>query len=174
MIKRFIPFARATSLYEVDMAFYRKLGIKYLLSDLDNTLVPYHESLPSEECLAWKKALDEEGIALIILSNNTGKRVSKFASALGCEAAYLMRKPFSGPLKRYLKARGIAPEEALLVGDQITTDVIAANGAGVRCLLLDPIHPREPIWTKCNRLFDRPRRKKIDRDHLSKHWKELL
>ncbi len=174
MIKRFIPFARAKSFYEIDVSFFKSLGITTILTDLDNTLAPYDVALPEERAFELKKRLDEAGIRLLIASNNTGTRVHRFAEALGVEAACMLRKPFSGPLKKFLKNNNLKPVEVLLIGDQIVTDVTAGNGAGIRTVLTDPLRKKEPIWTTFNRMFDTPLRKKVDKKGYSKSWKEIL
>lgn len=174
MRKRNIPFALSSTLFEIGADFYLGHGVKVLLMDLDNTLDPYTVSEPREATLEWKKRMAEAGLRIVILSNNSGKRVSKYAGLLGVECRCFMRKPFSGPLKRFLKEENLSVDEVMLVGDQIQTDVKAANGAGVRCILLDPIDPHEPPWTKFNRIFDKPKRKKIKRLHLAPYWKEVL
>lgn len=173
MRKKRIPFALASSLYEVPFSFYKRQGIKVLLLDLDNTLVPYTSSLPDERALLWRQRAKEEGLEVYILSNNTGKRVSDFAEKMDVKYASLMRKPFSGPLKRFLANHGYAPSACMMIGDQIMTDVTACNGANVRCILTEPLDSHEPPWTKFNRLFDKPKRKKIKRLGLAKSWEEI-
>ena len=64
--------------------------------------------------------------------------------------------------------------EILFVGDQIQTDVRAANGAGIRVLLSEPLWPKEPIWTKLNRFFEKMKRKKVNLMLKGKDWKEAL
>lgn len=174
MNKKRIPFAYAKSIYEIDVSFYKKLGVKYILCDLDNTLDPYIVSEPQQEAIDLIKKLSEADITLMIVSNNSGKRVHHYASLLGVEAECFMKKPFSGPLIKMMQRRGIKPEEAIMVGDQIMTDVTASNGAGVRCVLTEPLCDKEPPWTKWNRLFDRPKRKKMADEGLLKDWRTLL
>ena len=174
MRKKTVPFALAESIYEVPKSFYLEHGIRFLLLDLDNTLVPYSVSYPDERFLSWAKEMEDAGLSLCICSNNSGKRVSNFALAAGCQYASYMRKPFSGPMKKLLKKKGWPQEETLLIGDQIMTDVKAGNGAGVRCLLTEPLDSQEPPWTKFNRIFDRPKRKKIKEKGYAKPWKEIL
>ena len=173
MRKRVIPFCRANSVFEIPASFYRKLGVKVLLMDLDNTLDPYTVSEPSDRALAWAKQMKEEGFSIYILSNNSGKRVGHYASLLGVNARYFMKKPFSGPLKRFLEEMNLPKEEVILIGDQIQTDVKAGNGAGIRVILTEPLYEVEPPWTKFNRLFDKPKRKKIVNKHLSPLWQEV-
>lgn len=173
MTKRCIPFALAQDIFEIDPSFYKALGVTAILVDLDNTLDPYSVDEPTERPIAWKKRLEEAGLRIVILSNNSGKRVTRYAKALGVECRCFMKKPFSGPLKRFLAEEHLSPKEAILVGDQIQTDVKAANGAGVRVILTEPLDPKEPPWTKFNRIFDRPKRKKIYEKHLAPNWKEI-
>ena len=174
MRKRNIPFALGNNLYEIPSDFYRAHGVKVLLLDLDNTLDPYTVAEPSDSTLKWKEEMEVEGFRIVILSNNSGKRVQHYAGLLGVECRCFMKKPFSGPLKRFLKEENLSPNEVMLIGDQIQTDVLAANGAGVRCVLLEPIDPHEPPWTKFNRIFDKPKRRKIKKLHLAPNWRETI
>ena len=174
MLKKRIPYALANTLYEIPSSFYLAKGIKTIFLDLDNTLAPYHCSLPDDRAKRWAHEAKDNGITVYILSNNTGKRVGLFAKELGIECASLMRKPFSGPLKRFLRTKELDPNECIMVGDQIMTDVTACNGAHVRCILTEPLDGNEPPWTRFNRLFDRPKRKKIKKLGLAKPWEELL
>ncbi|MCF0112489.1 MAG: YqeG family HAD IIIA-type phosphatase [Bacilli bacterium] len=173
MNKRNIPFAYAEKLFDVDVDFFVTHNVKVILSDFDNTLVPYGSTTPSEECLSYLARLNEKGIKVIIASNGLGKRVLPVAAAMGLEAVHLLRKPFAGPMKRLIKERGWNKDELMLVGDQIQTDVLAANGAGIRCLLVEPLAKHEPPWTKFNRIFDRPKRKKLKKKGLLPPWNEV-
>lgn len=174
MLKKRIPYALAASLYEIPFSFYKAKGIKTIFLDLDNTLAPYLWPSPDERAKNWCEEAKSNGLDVYILSNNTGRRVSLFAKELGVGFASMMRKPFSGPLKRFLSSKNLKPAECMMVGDQIMTDVTACNGAGVRCVLTEPLDPHEPPWTKFNRLFDRPKRKKIRKEGLSRPWEEIL
>ena len=174
MLKKRIPYALAASLYEIPFSFYKAKGVKTIFLDLDNTVAPYTCPLPEERAIKWCEEAKQNGLTVYILSNNTGARVSRFAKDLGIEFASMMRKPFSGPLKRFLRTKELDPNECIMVGDQIMTDVTACNGAGVRCILTEPLDPHEPPWTKFNRLFDRPKRKKIKKKGLAKPWEEIL
>ena len=174
MRRRNIPFALAQNIFVIDADFYAKHGVTTLLVDLDNTLDPYVVKDPSPETIVWKKRMDEAHIRVVILSNNSGTRVHRYAEGLGVECRCFMKKPFSGPLKKFLEEEKLPKESVLLVGDQIMTDVKAGNGAGVRVILTEPLYTKkEPPWTRFNRLFDRPIRKKIKAKGLAKDFKEV-
>jgi HAD superfamily phosphatase (TIGR01668 family) len=174
MNKKLIPFALAKSIYEVEPAFYAKLGTKAVLCDLDNTLDAYDILEPGEQAFALKKELDNLGIALYIASNNSSKRVRHYAQILGVRCASGLLKPFSFRLKKFLKREHLNPEDVLMVGDQIMTDVKSANGAHVRVLLVERLTPRDHWLSWLNRHLEKPIREKIESKRLAPNWRETL
>ena len=173
MWKRFIPFAHAQSIFEIDVSFFKKLGVKFLLLDLDNTLDSYKTALPSKRVVELKEDLLMEGIEMIITSNNTGKRVTKYSRALGIRYMSQVGKPFSRKLLKKLKVLKIDKDETMLIGDQIVTDISCANGAGIKSLLTEKLVEEDQPTTRFNRLFDNPLRKKLNKKHLLKDWREF-
>lgn len=174
MIKaRYYPTFLAQSLYEIAPEFYQKMGMKNLLLDLDNTLAPYHQKEPDETTKAWAMKLKKAGIHLYIASNNTSARVTHYASLLGVKALSGLLKPFSFRLKHILKQEGFVAAETVLIGDQLMTDIPAANGAKIRSILVEPIdREREPWVTRWNRLFEKKKRQRIMREGKVPSWKE--
>ena len=173
MIKRFIPFAHAESIYLIDLSFYQKLGIKYVFCDLDNTLDSYKQATPLEKAKELKTNLEKLGIELIIVSNNTGKRVQTYSKELGVRHFSSLAKPFSFKLKKIMKRANIKPDTVLMVGDQIVTDISCANGAKIKSVLTEKLVPEDQPTTRFNRLFDNPLRKKLKRKNLLKDWREI-
>ena len=173
MIKRFIPFAHAKSVFDIEVSFYKKLGIKYLFVDLDNTLDSYKTETPSPKVLSLKESLKKCGIEMIVVSNNTGKRVSTYANALGVKFIPHIGKPFASGLNKALKELKIGKDEVLVIGDQTVTDISAANGAKMKNVLTDKIVEEDQPTTRFNRLFDRPIRKSLAKKGLLKDWREF-
>lgn len=115
-------------------------GIKLVLADLDNTLVPYKVTEPPAEIVAWKEALAAEGIALFLLSNSRRPgRARRFAEKLGIPYQGHSGKPKRAGYLRAMDRMGCSPQETVMVGDQIFTDTLGANNAGVVPLLVKPI-----------------------------------
>ena len=115
-------------------------GIRLVLADLDNTLAPYKVPRPAAEVVAWKQALDRAGIRLFLLSNSRKpNRARLFAEALDIPYQGHSGKPRRGGYYRAMERMGVKPEETVMVGDQIFTDVLGANRAGVVPLLVEPI-----------------------------------
>ena len=173
MLKRFIPFAHAKSIFEIDLTFYQKLGIKYVFADLDNTLDSYKQPTPTEKAIKLKSDLERLGIELIIVSNNTGARVQKYSKELGVRHFSSLAKPFSFKLKKIMKRANIKPEDVVMIGDQTVTDISCANGAKVKSILTDKIVKEDQPTTHFNRLFDKPLRKKLRKKNLLRDWREI-
>ncbi len=173
MFKRFIPFAHAQSIYEIDLIFYKKLGIKYVFADLDNTLDSYKQKTPLAEAKELKEGLEKLGIELIIVSNNTGERVKKYSKELGVRHFSSLAKPFAIRIKRIMKKLNIKKEEVIMIGDQIVTDISCANGAKVKSILTEKLVKEDQPTTRFNRLFDNPLRKKLKKKNLLKDWRQI-
>ena len=61
-------------------------------------------------------------------------------------------KPLPGNYKKAMEIMGTTTENTLFVGDQIFTDVMGANIAGIRTILVKPIHPKEEIQIVLKRI----------------------
>ena len=173
MLRKFHPFCHATSIYDIDINFFKKLNIKYLFTDLDNTLDSYRCYDPSQRAKDLVKALKDIGVTTIIISNNTGQRVKTYSERLGVEWTHSMGKPFSRKLKVFIKERNINPEEVIMVGDQMITDIRCANGAKLKSILTDKIVKEDQWTTHINRFFERPYRKHCMKKHKFKEWGEI-
>ena len=173
MRKIHIPYCHAKSVYDVDVAFFKAHNVKYLFLDLDNTLDSYKSKLPTLKAKKLKEDLLKEGIEIYILSNNTGKRVSTYAEALGVKYVNSIGKPFASGIKRLLKKDNISGENVMMVGDQLITDVAAANRAKLRVIYTDKLVEEDQPTTRFNRIFEKPIRKKLFKKHLMREWEDI-
>lgn len=135
-----IPAYRFGSIYEIDPARLQTRGIRLLLADLDNTLVPYRVKVPDARLVAWRDELAAHGVALFLLSNSRKPgRAQRFAEALGIPYEGHAGKPRVGGFRRAMARMGVEPEETAIVGDQIFTDTWGGGNARILTLLVDPI-----------------------------------
>ena len=149
-----------------DMAtaeFLKGEGVKGIILDIDNTLEPYENALPGEHVIAWLNSLSENGIRAAIVSNNGKERVTLFNEKLGLPAYYKAKKPFKKNLLRAMSDMATAPEETILMGDQVFTDVWAAHNTGIRAILVPPINDKRDLLTRFKRLLEKPVLKKYNK-----------
>ena len=135
-----IPRGVYPSVTDISPKALEEKGIKLVLADLDNTLAPYKVTQPPGPVVAWKQALEARGIRLFLLSNSRRPgRARRFAEQLGVPYQGHSGKPKKAGYLRAMERMGVRPEETVMVGDQIFTDTLGANNAGVTPLLVQPI-----------------------------------
>lgn len=135
-----IPRGVYPSVTHIDPKALAQKGIRLVLADLDNTLVPYKVTQPPAEVVAWKEELEANGVELFLLSNSRKPgRAQKFAQQLGIPCQGHSGKPKKAGYLKAMERMGAQPEQTVMVGDQIFTDTLGANNAGVIPLLVEPI-----------------------------------
>lgn len=135
---------------EIDVEWLKNNNIKYILSDLDGTLAAWNEN-GDESLKKWINELKQNGVELIIVSNNNSKRVDSFAkmySLIGCSNC---KKPLSGKISSQEFFKKIKKDEALFLGDQLFTDIWCGKRLGVRTAIVKPLGDYEPKRTRCKR-----------------------
>ncbi len=127
-------------IYELSGAALARRGFKLLLADLDNTLAPYGAPLPDDRLKAWRDELSAHGVTLFILSNNRHEsRPRVFAEALDVPYIGHAGKPKTPSFVKAMERMGVTREQTAIVGDQVFTDVLGGNLAGVSAILVEPI-----------------------------------
>ena len=140
MALSFIPQGFYPHITALDPKKLKEKGITLVMADLDNTLVGYGIHSPSPDIIAWNKALNAEGIDLFILSNSRRPgRVQQFAEELGVPFQGWSGKPRRGGFVKALAHMNRTPQETVMVGDQIFTDILGANRSGIVPILVSPI-----------------------------------
>ena len=130
-------------------------GIRLLMMDFDNTIVPYSTDIPSEQMCRWMEDMKASGIQLCIVSNSHKQRVPEFCRQNGLDCITHARKPFSKGIRQCLDRYGIAPSQAALVGDQIYTDTLGSNALGVTSILVKAIDNHN-FWLKARNVLELP------------------
>lgn len=135
-----LPWKNIGSIYDLSGERLRVMGITFLMADLDNTLCPYGVGVPDEALRQWKEDLEAHGVTLFLLSNSRKpKRPARFAQALGIAYLGHAGKPKAAGFRRAMEEHHVTPGECAMVGDQVFTDILGANRAGVRSILVKPI-----------------------------------
>lgn len=151
----FLPEMVTDRVTDISPHFLRQKGIRLLMMDFDNTLVPYTTNTPTPAVEAWLKAMLQDGFAVCVVSNSRKSRVRVFCQQNGITCFTHARKPFSRGIQQCLAHYGLRPEECALVGDQIYTDTLGANCAGVRSILVKAIDNHN-IWLKLRHVAEKP------------------
>ncbi len=151
----FLPRQIYPSLMAVSPELLLQEGVRLLMLDFDNTIVPYTSNVPTPEMQVWLTQAALSPLQLCVVSNSRHGRVVRFCEKQGLACITRAQKPFSRGIRRCLAQYGVEPGEAALVGDQIFTDVLGANCAGVRSLLV-PAIDNHNIWLKLRHVAELP------------------
>ena len=125
--------------------FLKEKHIKALILDLDNTLTTHNNPVVPQSSMEWVNKMKSAGIELIIVSNNHEPRVTPFAQQIDVDFVCDGHKPLTFGYTKAISRLGLEKKYVASVGDQIFTDVCGANLAGIRTILVKPIHPKEEI-----------------------------
>ena len=152
----FLPKQMTEKLTDITPDFLRENGIKLLMLDFDNTIVPYTTTVPTEQVEKWLMQMNcLDDIRLCIVSNSHNDRVPKFCRERDIAVITHAKKPFPKGINECLEKYGIPAKEAALVGDQIYTDTLGANGAGVMSILVKAIDNHN-FWLKARHVLELP------------------
>jgi len=147
-ITKFSPVPRYAfrGLTDVSPELLGRLGVRFLMLDLDNTVAAYSEGSPSDGVARWVARAKGCGISLLIVSNSRRKeRVETFGKALGVGFVTGARKPSPKGVLMAMGSAGFPASESALIGDQAFTDALAANRAGVLSVLVRPRRFTNPL-----------------------------
>ncbi len=114
-------------------------GVTAIITDLDNTLVPWRHYEISPGVVEWLAHLEVEGIKICIASNTIHtERLKQLADTMRIPFVDRVRKPGTGGFWRSMKMMESRRENTAVFGDQIFTDVLAGNRLGLTTILLRP------------------------------------
>ena len=150
-----LPRIQAESLTELSPGYLKSRGIRLLMLDFDNTIVPYTSNEPTKDMARWLQTMLESDVQLCVVSNSKKPRVPVLCTAWGVPCVTHARKPFSKGIRQCLRRYGCKPSEAALAGDQIFTDTLGANAAGLTSILVRPLHLHN-IWLRLRHWLEKP------------------
>jgi uncharacterized protein len=134
------PVAIFTDIIQIRPEFLANLGIKGIIFDLDNTIVPPHTNQLQNRVAKWLEAIQRAGVPYAVVSNNHDAHYLQ-------QAERLLNVPVLGPARKpsrkmilqavdWLK---LSAHEVVVIGDRPLTDLWAGQRAGCPTILVDPL-----------------------------------
>jgi len=170
----FKPYIMLDKITDIDIDSLNKIGITTIMTDLDNTLLPWNSNEYDLSLRKWLNQMAQNNIKVMIVSNNSYERVEKAVSELPVGIVARAVKPLPFVIMNHIKEEHIDPDNVLFVGDQIMTDVLAGNMAQLKTVLVKPIVDTDAKKTRVNRFFERPILKIMQKRDKNLHWKDSL
>lgn len=154
-LRPFAPAHAADSLEQVDLQKLWDRGKRLILLDVDNTLVEWKGENFSPTIIEWLEKAKSMGFQLCILSNTRRvERLMRITKLLGIETVRGRFKPSRAMYRLALIKFQRKPEEAIMIGDQMMTDILGANRAGVDAIWVRKMANKEFGPTRINRFIE--------------------
>ena len=150
-----LPNIILPSLTDLTPQMLQERGIRFLMMDFDNTIVPYTSDTPTEEMRSWLEMMKNSDISICIVSNSRRPRVVEFCRKYGLSCITHAKKPFQKGILETKRKYDLKSSNAALVGDQIFTDVLGANVGGMTSILVKAIDNHN-IWLKLRHIAELP------------------
>ena len=150
-----LPKFLTEKLTDITPVLLKSENIRLLMLDFDNTIVPYTTDEPTQQMESWLKSMLATDIQICVVSNSKRDRVKIFCQKYGIPCITHAKKPFSKGIRECLEQYGVPEAEAALVGDQIFTDTLGANCAGIRSILVKAIDNHN-FWLKARHVLEKP------------------
>lgn len=148
-LRTFSPATAYDRVEEVDLAALRDAGKTLVLLDIDNTLLPWRGDEFPQAVRDWLEEGKRLGLKFCILSNTRHPdRLERLSKAIDVPYIRAKFKPSRQMYFMALEKYGATPNEAVMVGDQLLTDVLGANRSGIDAFWIKPIGKREFVGTR--------------------------
>lgn len=148
------PWMRAESALAISFDKLGADGVRAALFDLENTLIPSGGPFNDEgrEIVARARAA---GLHVGVVSNASASWVGAELTNEGIPFVAPAGKPGRDAFERGCALLGVAPHETVFVGDQMITDVLGSQRAGLRAILVPPRYGTENRSARFQRVVAR-------------------
>lgn len=153
--KKLTPDLMTESLSDISLDFLGKKGIRGLIINLDNTLVPWGGFEFPPGVKAWIQEAQERGFKIFLVSNALEERVNHFRESLDIPGISQAQKPRRGAFRLALAQMGLEKNQVAVIGDQLFTDVWGGNRLGLFTILVSPVNEKELFFTRVVRRLER-------------------
>ena len=155
MLKLLVPRLAVNTIHDIEFSKLRQAGIRGIVLDLDNTIIPWNSAEICPKIVFLIKNLTDQGFKVCLLSNNGNNRVGKIANICGTPYVARALKPSQTGFRQAIATMGLTPAEVAVVGDQLFTDVLGGNRLGLYTIWVQPLTKKEFIGTKLTRQLEK-------------------
>lgn len=145
-MKYFKPDYQFDHFTDVSLDILKKNNIRAIFSDLDSTLTAHNE-LGDEQFTKWHEKLENNGVKLIVVSNNSQGRVDRFTKPYDILGFGRCNKPKTSRLLNIMDKIGVTNNNSLFLGDQLFTDVLCGKRLKMKTILVKPLGEEHEPWT---------------------------
>ncbi len=165
-------FDRLTDITVDDL---KKMKVKAVAIDLDNTSVYDCTITPIKGVREWLKTVKSAGFKVVIISNSFALRAKVMGKMFECPSFGPAEKPDTKMIFQAAETAGVEIHEMAMVGDRLFTDVVGANNSGAVSVYVKPYKKEVMVpfyWKKARQdEIDYLKTINIDRDLKTIYYK---
>ncbi len=151
---KFLPNMYKESVMDIPYSKLKKMGIKCIIFDLDNTLALLDEVDPPKRVIDLIKKLEKD-FKVFIITNSKGRRAKPYKEVLNIEIISMAMKPFTKGLREISKKYGYKKSEMVMIGDQLVTDILSGKNYNIYTIFVDPLGVKDLKITYFNRFIEK-------------------
>ena len=155
MYKLLCPQIIVKTLYDIELNTLQQQGIRGIIFDLDNTIIPWDSPTMSPDIMQWIQALLAQGFKICLVSNNMGKRVQTIAEKFDIPFVSRAYKPSKTGFRQAIAKMELTENQVAVVGDQLFTDILGGNRLGLYTIWVAPLSATEFVGTKITRRLEK-------------------
>ncbi|HPY64676.1 MAG TPA: YqeG family HAD IIIA-type phosphatase [Bacillota bacterium] len=148
---RFFPDRIVSTPEEIDFEALAAQGVRIVLVDIDNTIALHGSTTADAFAERVIERIKNAGLCPVIVSNAGFERAHSYADSLGVSFIAHARKPSIDSICQDLAQRDCPHENALVIGDQLLTDVLSARRAGIPVILTEKRSQKEFFTVRIKR-----------------------
>lgn len=132
------PDEYLTRIEMVDLDDLWDRGFRCLLLDMDNTIRPRDTHVVPGSVLSWLDQARVMGFRMCVVSNNWHDDVLVESGKLGLDVVHRSMKPLPFAFSKARRRCRCGKGETVVIGDELFTDVLGGNLAGLLTILTVP------------------------------------
>lgn len=159
-MNKYIPNMYQKNILDINYQKLKKIGVKCLIFDLDNTIALLDEDVIPEKVEKLFHKLKKD-FNIVIISNNVKKRIEPFCKPFDAPFVSFALKPLPFGFSKIKNKLNLKRSEMCMIGDQLMTDILGGNMFGTFTILVDPLGKKDLKITSLNRFLENRKIKKL-------------
>ena len=155
-MKIYRPDMYKKDVFSINYETLKEKGIKVLIYDIDDTLIPSNETKVNQKTINLIEKLKKD-FKIFLLTNSPKFRSKKIEKQLNVEGYAFSMKPLKFNLNKIIK--NYDKKDVVLIGDRLLTDIMS--------ILVDPITNHNFIFVKImKKLKEEPLYKELEKKKI--------
>ncbi|BAZ46469.1 HAD family phosphatase [Chondrocystis sp. NIES-4102] len=127
------------TIFDLTPQILQECGIKGLILDVDETLVPFKQRDASNDLQQWVAEIKRTTPIWLVSNNISQTRIANIANSVNLPFISAAQKPSRRGLRQAAQAMDLPVDKIAMVGDRLFTDVLAGNRLGMYTILVEPM-----------------------------------